>query len=348
MEGTVHQAGDLRTRYQSDRWLFATRGSRIAGLIGVIVLCILPLQIDGLPSVSSYWLALIIQMGCYGIAALGLNILFGFTGQISFSQAAFFGFGAFASAYLSGKLGVPVVISIPLAGVATACLGAIICMPARRLKALYVAIATLAVQFIIQDFFSRAEWFTGGVAGAKALPFSLFGVELSGDRHFLYVVLFFLVVMSVFAANLMRTRDGRALVAMRDHSQAAEMMGIHLAHYRTLAFAIASFYAGIGGALLAHHTSVVSIAPFDLLASINLLAMVIIGGLASVPGSLIGAVFMLGLPELTQVIARGMDFTIGSAYIKEMAIGLAILLFLIVEPDGIAARWRNLYAKWRR
>ncbi len=348
MEGTVRPADDIRASYRSGSVLFATRRTRIACLIGVAALCILPLQIDGLPSVSSTWLALIIQIGCYGIAALGLNILVGFTGQVSFSQAAFFGFGAFTSAYLSGKLGVPVVISIPLAGAATALLGAMISMPARRLKALYLAIATLALQIILQDLFSRAGWFTGGAAGVKALQFSLYGIELSGDRHYLYVVLFFLVVMSVFAANLMRTRDGRALVAMRDHHQSAETIGINLAYYRALAFAISSFYAGIGGALLAHHASVVSIAAFDLLASINFLAMVIIGGLASVSGSLIGAVFILCLPELAQAIAKSVTFTAGGAYLKEMALGLAIMLFLVFEPGGIAARWRKITAQWRR
>ena len=347
MAGTVRPADECRTIYQSDRALFATRGTRIACLIGVVALCILPLQIDGLPSVSSYWLALIIQIGCYGIAALGLNILVGFTGQISFSQAAFFGFGAFTSAYLSDKLGVPVVMSIPLAGIATAFLGMMVGIPSGRLKVLYLAIATLALQFILQDFFNRAGWFTGGAAGVKALPFTLFGVELSRDRQYLYVVLFFVTVMYVVAGNLMRTRDGRALVAMRDHDRSAETMGINLAYYRTLAFTVSSFYAGIGGALLAHHTSVVSIAAFDLFASINLLAMVIIGGLASVSGSLIGALLVLSLLEVTQAIARSADLTTGTAYLKEIAIGSAIVLFLIFEPDGIAARWRKIYARWR-
>ena len=254
--------------------------------------------------VSSYWLALVIQIAYYGIAALGLNILVGYTGQISLGHSAFFGFGAFMSAYLSGKHGVPVALSIPLAGIATGLLGVIVGLPAARLKGLYLAIATLASQFVLQDFFSRADWFTGGASGANAAPFSLFGLTLSGDRKYYYVVLFYLVIMYVFAANLVRTRDGRAMVAVRDHYLSAEIMGINLTYYRILAFGISSLYAGIGGALMAHYTSFVSAEAFDLLLSINFLAMIIIGGLGSVMGSLMGTVFILVLPEFMQGIVR--------------------------------------------
>jgi len=187
---SVRPAGDFRISYQQDRTIFPTRGSALACAAGVAFLCLLPLQIGGVSLVSSYWLALVIQIAYYGIAALGLNILVGYTGQISLGHSAFFGFGAFMSAYLSGKHGVPVALSIPLAGIATGLLGVIVGLPAARLKGLYLAIATLASQFVLQDFFSRAEWFTGGASGANAAPFSLFGMTLSGDRKYYYVVLF--------------------------------------------------------------------------------------------------------------------------------------------------------------
>jgi branched-chain amino acid transport system permease protein len=356
MAGSMRPAGDFRTTYPADRTVFPTRGSRNALLLGLFLLCLLPLQIGGVSLVSSYWLALVIQIAIYGIAALGLNILVGFTGQISLGHAAFFGFGAFASAYFSGKHGVPVALSIPLAGVATALVGLIVGLPAGRLKGLYLAIATLASQFVLQDFFGRAEWFTGGAAGASANSYNLFGVSLSGDRKYIYVVLAHLVVMYLFAANLMRTRDGRAMVAVRDHYLSAEIMGINLTYYRILAFGISSFYAGIGGALMAHYTGFVSAEAFDLLLSINFLAMVIIGGLGSVMGSLMGAAFILYLPEFMQSIVRFIQglgigqsaaFTEGLAYMKEMAIGLAIVLFLVFEPDGLAARWRKIKAYWK-
>jgi branched-chain amino acid transport system permease protein len=356
MAGSMRPAGDYRTSYQTDRTIFPTRTSLIVCALGLALLAILPLSLGGRPLVPTYWLALVIQIAIYGIAALGLNILVGFTGQISLGHSAFFGFGAFMSAYLSGKLGVPVAWSIPAAGIATGLLGVIVGLPAARLKGLYLAIATLASQFVLQDFFSRAEWFTGGAAGANAPPFSLFGLELSGDRKYYFVVLAYLVVMYVLAANLMRTRDGRAMVAVRDHYLSAEIMGINLTYYRILAFGISSLYAGIAGALMAHYTSFVSAEAFDLFLSVNFLAMIIIGGLGSVMGSLMGTAFILFLPELMQGVVRwiqslglaqGANFNEGLAYLKEMAIGLAIVLFLIFEPDGLAARWRKIKAYWK-
>lgn len=356
MAGSMRPAGDYRTSYEADHRIFPTRGSWLVCLLGLALLAILPIQIGGKALVSSYWLALIIQIAIYGIAALGLNILVGFTGQISLGHAAFFGFGAFTSAYLSGKLGVPVALSIPLAGVATAILGIIVGLPAARLKGLYLAIATLASQFVLQDFFSRAAWFTGGASGASADSYSLFGFTFSGDNKYFYVVLAHLVIMYVMAANLMRTRDGRAMVAVRDHYLSAEIMGVSLTYYRILAFAISSFYAGVAGALMAHYTGFVSSEAFDLLLSINFLAMIIIGGLGSVMGSLMGTAFIILLPEVMQSgvrfiqglgIGQGAGFTEGLAYLREMAIGLAIVLFLLFEPDGLGARWRKIKAYWK-
>jgi branched-chain amino acid transport system permease protein len=259
MAGSMRPAGDFRTTYAADRTMFPTSASFYAVCLGIALLCIGPLFL------SSYSLALLIQIGIYGIGALGLNILVGFTGQISLGHAAFFGFGAFTSAYLSSKLAVPVAFSIPLAGVVTGLLGVIVGLPAGRLKGLYLAIATLASQFVLQDFFSRAQWFTGGAAGASAEPYRLFGLSLSGDQKYLYVVLFHLAVMYVFAANLMRTRDGRAMIAVRDHYLSAEIMGVNLTYYRILAFGISSLYAGVAGALMAHYTSFVSSEAFYLL-----------------------------------------------------------------------------------
>jgi branched-chain amino acid transport system permease protein len=344
----MRPAGDYRTTYSADRTIFPTRGSRYGLWAGLAVLCLLPLQVGGVTLVASAWLALIIQIAIYGIGALGLNILVGFTGQISLGHAAFFGFGAFCSAYLSGKLGVPVALAIPLAGLVTALLGLVVGLPAGRLKGLYLAIATLASQFVLQDFFSRADWFTGGAAGANAGTFTLFGLSLSGDRKYYYVVLFYLVMM--------RTRDGRAMVAVRDHYLSAEIMGIGLTYYRILAFVVSSFYAGIAGALMAHYTGFVSAEAFDLLLSINFLAMIIIGGLGSIMGSLLGTIFIIVLPEVMQGavkfiqglgIGQSAAFNEGLAYLKEMAIGLAIVLFLVFEPDGLAARWRKIKAYWK-
>jgi branched-chain amino acid transport system permease protein len=345
----LRPCGDFKTSYGSDQTIFPTRLSLAFCIMGVLALCAAPLFL------GKYGVSLLVQIGYLGIAALGLNILVGFTGQISIGHAVFFGFGAFASAFISNELHVPVFFAIPLAGLATTAVGLIFGVPAARLKGLYLAIATLAAQFILQDFFARAGWFTGGVAGTPAKSFSVFGHEISGDQYF-YVVLAYLVITYLAATNLMRTRDGRALVAIRDHYLSAEMMGINLMKYRTLSFGIAAFYAGIGGALYAHYLGFVSVEGFDILFSIQFLGMIIIGGLGSVMGSLMGTAFMVMLPEVMGSLAkmlsgsaidRYLSLNEGIVFLREMTIGAVIVLFLIFEPDGLAHRWRRIRAYWK-
>ncbi|MEO3472748.1 branched-chain amino acid ABC transporter permease [Roseomonas sp. CAU 1739] len=342
-------AGDFRSSYRADTTIFPTRNARIAMLVGLLALCAAPLVL------GRYELGLLITIGFSAIAALGLNILVGFTGQISIGHAAFFGFGAFASALLA-EHGVPVPLAIWGAGLMTAVVGLVFGAPAARLKGLYLAIATLAAQFILEDFFARARWFSGGVAGRVTDPYALFGMRFDREETYFYIVLVHLVVMFVAAANLMRTRDGRALIAVRDHYLSAEMMGINLAYYRTLSFGIASFYAGIGGALYAHYLLFVSVEAFNILYSIQFLAMIIIGGLGSIMGSLMGAAFMVLLPEIVQAgadllaggaIDRALRLGASISFLREMAIGAAIILFLIFEPDGIAHRWHMIRAYWK-
>jgi branched-chain amino acid transport system permease protein len=342
-------AGDYRTSYRADTTIFPTRGSLFAVLLGIAILCACPLVL------GRYELGLLITIGFMGIATLGLNILVGFTGQISIGHAAFFGFGAFASALLA-ELHVPVPLAIWGAGLMTAAIGLVFGAPAARLKGLYLAIATLAAQFILEDFFARARWFTGGVAGRLTEPYTLLGIAVDREETYFYVVLAHVVLMFLAAANLMRTRDGRALIAVRDHYLSAEIMGINLAYYRTLSFGIASFFAGIGGALYAHYLLFVSVEAFNILFSIQFLAMVIIGGLGSVAGSLMGAAFMTLLPELVQwaadalaggAIDRALKLGASISFLREMAVGAAIILFLIFEPDGLAHRWRLVKAYWK-
>src|SRR2546423_2041169 len=164
-------AGDFRTSYAADTTVFPTKTSRNVMIAGVALICFAPHLLN------EYSLSLLIQIGIFGIAALGLNVVVGFTGQISIGHAAFFGFGAFASAWFNNRFEIPVFFAIPLAGLATTAVGLVFGIPAARLKGLYLAIATLAAQFILQDFFARAQWFTGGVSGSSAKPFSILGYE---------------------------------------------------------------------------------------------------------------------------------------------------------------------------
>ena len=295
--------GDFRVSYSSDMSLFEDKSSLYLTLFGILLLLISPFIFD------SYIISLLIYIGFYGIAALGLNILVGFTGQISVGHAVFFGFGAFASAWLSNKFFFPVWIAIPIAAIMTAFVGLIFGIPAARVKGLYLAIATLAAQFIMEDFFSRAAWFTGGVDGASAEPLKIFNFYLDTDQKYFYVVLFWLIISFIMASNLMRTRDGRAFLAVRDHYLSAEMMGINLSKYRILSFGISSFFAGLGGALYGHYLNFVSIEEFNIQLSIFFLAMIIIGGLGSIRGSLMGAAFMVLLPEVMDLLTRSLAGT---------------------------------------
>lgn len=343
-------AGDFRTSYAVDTTIFPTTASRNACIVGVVLICFAP-QVF-----SEYWLSVLIQIGIFGIAALGLNILVGFTGQISIGHAAFFLFGAFTSAYLSNALPIPVFFAIPLAGIVTALVGLIFGVPAARLKGLYLVIATLAAQYILLDFFSRAEWFTGGSTPAMTSPFSIFGYVLHGDRQYFYVVLAYVVISYLLVTNLMRSRDGRALVAIRDHYLSAEIMGINLTKYRTLSFGLAAFFAGISGALYAHYQLVVSNEGFGIERSILFLAMVIIGGTGSIMGTLMGTAFVVLLPESMEwisaglkggVIDRALQLNNNLTFLREIAIGLIIIAFLIFEPDGLAHRWRQIKTYWK-
>ncbi|MGP1397833.1 MAG: branched-chain amino acid ABC transporter permease [Inquilinaceae bacterium] len=356
---SMRPAGDFRTTYRADTTIFDDAFSRNAVILFIAVLAVLPLPTIlglGFDLLDGYWMNLLVTIGFLGIAALGLNILVGFTGQISIGHAVFFGFGAFASVWLNRTFGIPVFFCIPLAGVMTALVGLVFGLPAARIRGLYLAIATLAAQFILEDFFARAGWFTGGVAGSLAAPLSIFGHEIFSAHEYFYVVLAYTVIMYLLATNLMRTRDGRALVAVRDHYLSAEIMGVNLTKYRVLSFGISSFYAGIGGALYGHYLGFVSVEAFTILFSIQFLGMIIIGGLGSIMGTLMGVTFMVLLPEAMDGLARALaggwidralNLQSGVNFMKEMAIGLAIILFLMFEPDGLAHRWRQIKAYWK-
>jgi branched-chain amino acid transport system permease protein len=343
-------AGDFRTSYAADTTIFPTTTSRNFAIAGVLLLCLAPQFFSG------YWLSILIQIGIFSIAALGLNILVGFTGQISIGHAAFFLLGAFTSAYISNNAPIPVFFAIPLAGVVTALVGLIFGIPAARLKGLYLVIATLAAQYILLDFFSRAEWFSGGSVPASAAPFSIFGYTLRGDRQYFYVVLAYVLASYILVTNLMRTRDGRALVAIRDHYLSAEIMGINLTKYRTLSFGLAAFFAGIAGALYAHYQLVVSQEGFGIERSILFLAMIIIGGTGSIMGTLMGTAFVVLLPEGMEfishylkggVIDKALSLNTNITFLREIAIGVIIIAFLMFEPDGLAHRWRQIKAYWK-
>ncbi len=342
----MQYCGDFRTSYEKDAVIFQTPFIKICMALFFAGLLSLPFLLKG----EYMWVAL--QIVIAAIGAVGLNILTGFTGQISLGQGAFFGVGAYTSAYITVKMGLSFWIGIPAAGLMTAMAGMVFGIPSLRLKGLYLAIATLASQFILEWVFIRWESVTGGSYGMTVPRPSIAGYTFDSDSSFYYIVLAIAAGMILFATNLMRTKTGRAFMAIRDHYISAEIMGINLFKYRLLSFGISSFYAGVAGALYGHSLKFVSSEQFGIGVSIVYLAMIIIGGLGSIIGSIFGAVFMILLPKILSVITEMVSADFPS--IAKLAIsfeqgifGLIIVLFLIFEPDGLAHRWKLIKAYWK-
>jgi branched-chain amino acid transport system permease protein len=344
-----HPCGNFRESYFQELTIFETDFGRAWVLVGLVLLFgVIPLIS------SSYMLYILNTIGIYTIAAIGLNLLIGFTGQISLGHGAFFGVGAYAGAILATKIGLPFWLAVPGAGFVTALVGMIFGIPSLRLKHLYLTIATLAGQFIIEYVFVNWEGLTGGAQGIVVKRASLFGIGLKDDRTFYYVIFICFVVMAWIAVNLVRTRYGRAFVAIRDNDRAAEGMGIPIFRYKLLSFAISSFYAGFAGALFAYYMMSITPEPFNLWLSIEFIAMIIIGGLGKIHGSVFGAIFIVALNEilsnLTQFlmnlgVSAGAAITI--APLREFVFGLAIVLFIIFEPKGLAELWRIVRSNFR-
>jgi branched-chain amino acid transport system permease protein len=341
------RCGDFKTSYAKDMAIFNSGLARWCVALFVLVLLALPLH------ASTYWLDVLNRMGIAVIAALGLNILTGFTGQISLGNAAFMTVGAYTTAYLGQHMGLPFLVIIPLSGIFAAVVGMIFGVPSLRLKGLYLAMATLAAHFIIEFVATHWNSVTGGVNGVSVPPASSFGFELDSDRKLYYLIFGLLFFLVFFAKNLFRTKVGKAFVAIRDHDISAEVMGVNLFKYKLMSFGISSFYVGVAGSLLAYQAKYISPENFPITLAIDYLAMIIIGGMGSILGSILGVIFITGLPELLRLGTSSLSGVFPAlvglfASLKLGVFGLAIVLFLIFEPDGMAARWHKIKTYWRQ
>ena len=292
--------------------------------------------------VSEYWLAQVTFVLIYSVVGLGLMLLSGFTGQFSLGHAAFLGVGAYTQAALTNA-GVPAPIALLAAGLLTAAVGMVVGLPALRVKGIYLAIATLAFGFIVEEVFARWERVTGGNAGIHLKAPDVFGFKLDTDVSFYFACLVVTVIATLGILNLLRSSTGRAFVAIRDSEVSAQSMGIHLARYKTMSFAISAALAGVGGALYAHKLQFISPDQFTVLQSIDLVLMIVIGGVGSVHGAFLGAIFLITMP---QVIALGKDYlpaVVGQAPgLQGLVYGLVLVAFVLFEPHGLYGRWLKL------
>jgi branched-chain amino acid transport system permease protein len=286
------------------------------------------------------------------VGAIGLNILTGFTGQISIGHGAFVAVGAYTSAILTSKLGLPFWVALPLAGFFAAFFGMIFGIPSLRIKGLYLAIATLAAQFIIDYTIVHWERLTNGITGMSVPSPTLFGFVFDNDKKFFYLLLGFALAAVVSGRNLFRTRVGRAFIAIRDRDISAELIGVNIFKYKLLAFGISSFYAGVAGSLWGHYTNVITPEHFTIVLSVDYLAMIIVGGLGSIIGTVFGVIFMIIVPELLTTIGVLLKSTFGEittliSAIKALVFGVTIILFLVFEPDGLSEIWRRTKDYWK-
>jgi branched-chain amino acid transport system permease protein len=340
------RCGDFRQSYAEDMAIFDSPLPRwlLAALLAVLLAT--PFF------ATTYWLDVLNRIFIAIIAAMGLNIVTGFTGLISLGTAAFLAVGAYTTAVLAGKAGLPFVVVIPASGLVTALVGLVFGIPSLRLKGLYLAVATLAAHYIVEFTISHWDRMTGGVNGIS-IPAAKAGPLVLGDDRKIYFLILVLMVGLLYAAkNMFRTKVGKAFVAIRDQDISAEVMGVDVFRYKLLSFAVSSFYIGVAGSLLAYQARLISPENFPISLAIDYLGMIIIGGLGSILGSIFGALFITLLPESLRLVTDALgNYWPGMmtivAPLKTGVFGLVVILFLIFEPDGMAARWHHIKSYWK-
>jgi len=327
----------LRTRFQ---WIMML-------LLLVSVFCIFPLFAnDNLLGIANL-------MGIITIAALGLNILIGYCGLISIGHAAFVGVGAYFSAIFAVHLGLPFWAGIPLAGISTALVGIFFGLPSLRIKGMYLAMSTLAAHFIIIWLIIHGGELTGGVNGLT-LPKAQFGDFIfNTETRWYFLIIGLLAIMTYLAKNLVRTRTGRAFIAIRDNDLAAGIMGVDVFKYKLIAFAAGSVYAGIAGGLQAYYYGSITAMQFPLSDSIWYIGYLIVGGMGSITGTILGVVslkllsqlVMLGGPTIGQVFPA-ISGSFASGFLQ-IALSLVIIMFLVFEPRGLYHRFELMKSSVR-
>ena len=303
---------------------------------------------------GNYWLGVANLIGITAIAAIGLNILLGYCGQLSIGHAGFIAVGAYTAAILTNVLELPFLVGLIAAGLMAGFIGLIFGLPSLKVKGFYLAIATIAAQFIIIWVINHMK-ITGGFIGIGVPYASIGGFVFDTEASQFYLIMVIAVMCTFLAKNLTRTRIGRAFVAIRDNDLAAEVMGVNLFFYKLLAFFIGCFFAGIAGSLLAHWIGFMNTEQFSLMESILYIGMIIIGGLGTTMGSILGVIFIRLLQQGMMFVAPTIEAAIPAlpagfaTGIAPMLFGLIIVLFLILEPRGIAHRWmlfKSAYRLW--
>ena len=326
----------FKTRYQQDIAIFKHEGQRFwFGLLFVAVL-VAPLALD------TFYLGELTLLYIYAIAGLGLMLLVGYTGLVSLGHAAFLAIGAYTHAILL-TAGLPFPLALVLASLFSALIGGIVGLPAMRMTGLYLVIATVAFAFVVEYVIERLEPLTGGFRGMAVPRPELFGVDFGASVPYYYICLLLLTLALVAALNLLRSPTGRAMISIRDSEISAQAVGVDLARTKSVAFAISAGFTGLAGGLFAHSFGYLSPETFTVLMSIQLLLMVVVGGLGSLHGVVFGAIFIILLPQGIAILRDWVPPAVGELPGLEPGLfGLILVLVLIYEPLGIYGRWRKI------
>ncbi|MHC1701679.1 MAG: branched-chain amino acid ABC transporter permease [Humidesulfovibrio sp.] len=331
--------------YRAEAQVFQSGFQRACLGLFIAALLLSPWVLD------SYFVSMLNLIMIAVIGAVSLNLLTGVCGQISLGHGAFLGVGAYAAAQATLH-GVPFIAALLLGGFSAALAGMVFGVPSLRLKGIYLAIATLAAQLILEFVFLHWESATGGSRGLIVEAPKILGFSFDTERRMFYLLLSAAALSLLMVTNVLRTRHGRAFVSIRDFYLSAEIAGVNLFAYKLAAFGLSSFLAGVAGGLWAHYTLFLSAEQFGITLSISYLAMIIIGGLGSVTGSVMGAVFMTILPEFLNGLSGSISLVLPNISqhinaLREGVFGLVLMLFLIFEPEGLANRWRLIKAYWK-
>ncbi len=345
------EAGQFKASYAEDQQIFPIRQDRIGfWIILAVFFLVVPLVAD------QYWLqAILIPTLIFSLAALGLNILTGYAGQLSLGSAGFMAVGAFAAYNFMLRIdGMPILVSFVLAGLSAAAVGIVFGLPSLRIKGFYLAVATLAAQFFIVWALTKFDWFsnysTSGVITAQQVEILGYTFDTPVSKYLLTLAI--VTVLALAAKNMVRSSTGRAWMAVRDMDVAAEVIGFRLMHTKLLAFAVSAFYCGVAGALYAYtYLGTVEPEGFNLDMSFRILFMIIIGGVGSIMGSFLGAAFISLLPIfLDNVIPALFGDSVSASFSSNLQLvifGGLIIFFLIVEPHGLARLWQIAKEKLR-
>jgi branched-chain amino acid transport system permease protein len=323
----------FKTDYRQDVRLFKHNGQRFWYSLLLIATLLAPLAL------GEFYLGELALVYIYAVAGIGLMLLVGYTGLVSLGHAAFLAIGAYAHTWFFSH-GWPFPLALLKASLITALIGALVGLPAMRMTGIYLAIATLAFAVIVEQVIVHWESVTGGFRGMPVPRAEFLGIDLGGSIPFYFLCLLILLGCLVLALNILRSPTGRAMTAVRDSEISAQSMGIHLALTKSVAFAISAGFTGLAGGLLAHKLGYLAPDAFTLLISIQLLLMVVVGGLGSLHGVFFGAVFIGLLPQGIALIRDSLPPAIGQMPGLEPGVfGLIMVLFLIYEPLGIYGRW---------